>query len=141
MRQTRVVIADDNRAMRDALADVLRSTGDFEVVAELADGHGLVPSVQETGATLVVLDVAMDAGGQVGAAALQALSPAPVVVAVTATDDHETVVGLLEAGVTGYFVKGTLGDGFVDDLLRCARGEVILALPHAGRALQQALAR
>lgn len=141
MRQTRVVIADDNHAMRAALADVLRSTGDFDVVAELSDGHGLVKAVLDTEASLVVLDVAMDAGGQVGATALAALSPAPVVVAVTATDDHETVTALLAAGVTGYFLKGALGDAFVDDLVRCARGEVILALPHAGRALRHALGR
>ncbi len=43
--------------------------------------------------------------------------------------------------MTGYFLKGALGDAFVDDLARCARGEVILALPHAARALRHAVGR
>lgn len=141
MRGTRVVVADDNEPMRRALVDVLDAAGGFEVVAELADGHGLVDAVRGTGADLVLLDVAMDAGGRVAALALRDLSPAPVVVVVSATDDHETVTGLVAAGVTGYFVKGSLGDTFVDDLARCARGEVILALPQAARALQHALDR
>ncbi len=77
MRATRVVVADDNDAMRQALVEVLHAAGGFEVVAELPDGHGLVEAVRSTAADLVLLDVGMEAGGQVGATALHAVSPPP----------------------------------------------------------------
>ena len=37
---TRVMLVDDHSIMRDLLRDALEDTGEFEVVAQAADGEG-----------------------------------------------------------------------------------------------------
>jgi DNA-binding NarL/FixJ family response regulator len=132
----RVVVADDDETMRRAMVDVLRAHVGFSVVAEAATGVGLPELVTWTRAQLVVLDVRMPAGGPVAARALRAASPHPVVVAVSASIDVPTVAAMLRAGATGFLAKGQLGTTFADDLVRCTRGQVLIAVPHASQVLR-----
>lgn len=139
MNTIRVMVADHSRTMRRAIIEILQADGRFEVVADLPDGRTLREMAVSTQAHLVLLDIHMEAGGRYGAASLAGLTPPPVIVVVSATQDEETVIGMIRAGASGYFVKGSLSDSFVSDLVRCARGEVVLAFPQAGRALRHAL--
>lgn len=135
----RVIVADDDDEMRSAIVDVLASTGDFEVVAALATGTTLEEVVTATRAQLVVLDVRMTDGGAEAARRLRAMPARPVVAAVSAHTDAATVSELLHAGVSAYLAKGDLSEHFVDDLVRCVRGQVVVAVPHALDALHHAL--
>jgi DNA-binding NarL/FixJ family response regulator len=78
----------------------------------------------------------MPAGGATSARALRAQEPSPVVVAVSASNDVPTVAALFRAGATGFLAKGHLGTTFADDLLRCLRGQVMIAVPHAAQVLR-----
>jgi len=135
----RTVVADDDDEMRSAITDVLESTGDFDVVSAVSTGTGLPDIVLETRAELVVLDVRMTDGGAQAARALRALASPPVVVAVSAQIDIATVSDLLQAGASAYLAKGDLSEHFVDDLIRCVRGQVVVAVPHALEALRYTL--
>jgi DNA-binding NarL/FixJ family response regulator len=136
MSTIRVVVADDDATMRRAIVDVLTAHGGFDVVREVATGEGLPELVSEHRAHLVVLDVRMPSGGRVAARALRALTPSPVLVAVSASNDVATVVAMLRAGVTGFLAKGRLGTTFADDLVRCARGQVLIAVPQGAQVLR-----
>jgi two-component system nitrate/nitrite response regulator NarL len=132
----RVVVADDDETMRRAMVDVLSAHAGFDVVGEATDGEGLARLVGEVVADLVVLDVRMPAGGAAAARALCAEPPHPVVVAVSASLDVPTVADMLRAGASGFLAKGHLGPNFPDDLLRCARGQVVIAVPHGQQVLR-----
>jgi DNA-binding NarL/FixJ family response regulator len=138
MTAIRVVVADDDSTMRSAIVDVLEAHGAFTVVGDVATGAGLADLVAETRAHLVVLDVRMPSGGAVAARELRDRDPHTVVVAVSASNDVSTVAGLFRAGVTGFLAKGHLGSSFADDLVRCTRGQVMIAVPH-GVAVLRAL--
>jgi DNA-binding NarL/FixJ family response regulator len=84
----------------------------------------------------VVLDVRMPAGGAAAARTLRDVVPAPIVVAVSASNDVATVAEMFRAGATGFLVKGQLGTTFADDLVRCARGQVMIAVPQAAQVLR-----
>jgi DNA-binding NarL/FixJ family response regulator len=133
---TSVVIADDDDDMRRAMREALAAHGDFSVVAEATDGHGLEEVAAATGADLVVLDVRMPGGGAPAARRLTALSPAPVVVAVSASTDAATVASLLRAGAAGFLAKGALGQSFSEDLARISRGHVVIGVPNAAQVLR-----
>jgi DNA-binding NarL/FixJ family response regulator len=135
----RTVVADDDDEMRSAIVDVLEASGDFLVVAALPSGRGLPEMVTETRAELVVLDVRMADGGAEAARRLRAMGSPPVVVAVSAHTNVATVSDLLLAGASAYLSKGDLSEHFVDDLLRCVRGQVVVAVPHALEALRHSL--
>lgn len=135
MSRIKVVVADDDDAMRQAMIDVLESHGGFEVVAALVDGRELATVVQETSPDVVLIDVRMPYGGVAAVTELVALTPVPVV-AVSATTDIATVAALLRAGAAGYLTKGHLGRTFPEDVIRCAVGHVILAIPRAAHVLR-----
>ncbi|MDY5142986.1 response regulator, partial [Actinotignum timonense] len=75
-RPIRVVIADDQRMVREALAALLNLEEDIEIVAQLEDGSAVVPTVAETGADIALLDIEMP--GVDGIAAAQALQAARI---------------------------------------------------------------
>jgi two-component system nitrate/nitrite response regulator NarL len=132
----RVLVADDDEIMRRAIVDVLAAHGRFEVVGEVVDGASLGQAVDRTRPQLVVLDVRMPAGGQAAARLVRSRPPFPVVVAVSASTDVPTVVGMMRAGASGFLAKGRLGATFGDDLARCADGDVLVAVPHAAHVLR-----
>jgi DNA-binding NarL/FixJ family response regulator len=133
---TRVVVADDDETMRRAMVDVLEAHGGFRVVAECVSGVGLPELVAETDAQLVVLDVRMPSGGPSAARTLRDRPPHPVVVAVSASDDVPTVAAMVRAGATGFLAKGDLGATFAEDLVRCMRGQVMIAVAQGAQVLR-----
>lgn len=132
----RVLVADDDEIMRSAIVDVLAAHGRFEVVGEVVDGVSLGEAVDRTRPHLVVLDVRMPSGGAAAARTVRSRPPFPVVVAVSASTDVSTVVGMMRAGASGFLAKGRLGSTFGDDLARCADGDVLVAVPHAAHVLR-----
>ena len=136
MSVIRVVVADDDDTMRRAIVDVLGAHDAFAVVGDVGDGDGLPALVRETRAHLVVLDVRMPSGGAAAARALREENPHTVVVAVSASNQVSTVAAMFRAGATGFLAKGHLGTSFADDLVRCTRGQVMIAVPHAEQVLR-----
>lgn len=136
MSAIRTVVADDDEAMRQAMVDVLTAHGGFAVVGDVASGADLPALVSKTRAQLVVLDVRMPAGGPEAARSLRAAQPSPVVVAVSASNDVATVAAMFRAGVTGFLAKGHLGTTFADDLVRCTRGQVMIAVPQGAQVMR-----
>jgi DNA-binding NarL/FixJ family response regulator len=140
--ELRVVIADDDDAVRSAMAEVLNAHDGLTVVAELARGGvELAQAVARTEAQVVILDIRMPEGGVPAALALGRLSPPPVVVVASASTDARTVTAMLEAGVSGFLAKGRLGGTFADDVIRCARGDVIIAVSDAAEIMRALVAR
>ena len=74
--------------------------------------------------------------GPVSARELRERHPQTVVVAVSASNDVATVAAMFRAGATGFLAKGHLGSSFADDLVRCTRGQVMIAVPHGLQVLR-----
>lgn len=138
MAQLRVVVADDDEAVRLALVDVLGSDPRFAVVGSVATGPEAVAAAETTQPDVVLLDVRMPGGGLQAARRLAGTSGRPAVVAVSASTDVATIVAMVRAGAVGYLAKGRLGQGLPDVVARCANGQVVLAVPN-GTAVLRAL--
>lgn len=141
MRAIRVALAEDDKAFRDALVDVLEVDPRFRVVAARSTGIGIAEMVSELRPELVLLDVRMAAGGAAAARAVRGAGAgsgrAPVVVAISADSSRAAVVAMLREGATGYLVKGRIGSDLTDLLARCAAGETVLAVPCAEDAVRE----
>ena len=102
----RVVLADDDGEMRDALRALLAEHPDIEVVGEVADGRAAVECVLELRPALVLMDVAMPGMGGIEATrlVLEAL-PSAQVIGLSLHDDRHFVEAMRVAGASGYLLK------------------------------------
>ncbi|SKB45390.1 two component transcriptional regulator, LuxR family [Arthrobacter sp. 31Cvi3.1E] len=104
----RLVIADDQALVRGALAALLGLEEDIEVVAELADGAGVVSAVLEHAADVAMLDVEMPGlDGISAAAAVRRAVPTCRVLMVTTFGRPGYLRRAMQAGASGFVVKDT----------------------------------
>ena len=103
----RVLVADDHRAMLDAVVRMLSS--EFEVVAAVGDGVSAVARAEELAPDLLVLDIAMPGlSGIAAAARLKASGSTAKVVFLTYMREREFVEESLALGDVGFVIKDRL---------------------------------
>jgi two-component system, chemotaxis family, chemotaxis protein CheY len=101
----RVLVADDDKAMRTLLVHALGPLG-IEEAVEAADGDEALALFQQSEFDLILLDLEMP--GKTGLEVLRAIRSHPSdvpVIMVTAKRSRESVLEAAEAGVTDYLVK------------------------------------
>ena len=102
----RVLIADDNDLVRNALRELIDSEDQFTVVA-LADGvDTAVAAMRDTQPDVAVVDVRMPGGGPAAVREILAVAPSTLVIACSAYDDAFSRDEMTAAGVVAYLVKG-----------------------------------
>lgn len=102
----RVVLADDQRVVRDGLVLLLRHMPDIEVVAAVGDGAAAVAAVQEHRPEVVLMDLRMPGMDGVEATSrITAEYPDVRVLVLTTFDDDESIFSALRAGARGYLTK------------------------------------
>jgi DNA-binding NarL/FixJ family response regulator len=115
-RRLRVLVADDHRAMRESLVQLL--SRDFDVVGVACDGLSVVSAAEQLAPDLLVLDIAMPGlTGIAAAARLKEAGSTAKVVFVTMRHEREFVRESLALGDVGFVVK----DHLVTDLLPAVR--------------------
>ncbi|MEW6182082.1 MAG: response regulator transcription factor [Bacillota bacterium] len=106
MNNTRIVIADDHKIVRDGLKVLLSRVPGFEVVAEAEDGQAAVRLARELAPDVVVMDIGMSGlNGIEATRQVVAESPSIKVVALSMHCDSRFVTGMLKAGAVGYLPK------------------------------------
>ena len=103
---TRVLLADDNDFVLQALDDLLTGTGQFEVVALCRDGDEVVDAAMRTRPDVAVLDLAMArVGGLEAARRLLIAQPGARVIILTANLSPGAIDAARRLGACGYLLK------------------------------------
>ncbi|MFE7312243.1 response regulator [Streptomyces sp. NPDC057555] len=128
----RVLLADDQEMVRDALRAVIDRRPDFEVVGTAADGAEAVARAVELRPDVVVMDVRMPGTNGVEATRLLLADwphpgPPPRVLVLTTFDLDEYVHAALRAGAGGFLLKNSPPDQLAHALRVVAGGEAMLA--------------
>ncbi len=107
----RVLIADDQRVVREGLTMVLGLLPDVDVVGAASDGTEAVAMVEELNPDVVLMDLRMPRCDGVEATRLlrERQATTRVVVLTTYADDR-SVLDALRAGARGYLTKDAGGD-------------------------------
>jgi signal transduction histidine kinase len=129
MERIRVLVAEDEEAVREALVDLLSSDDSIEVVGSAKDTDEAIRMATDSKPDVALVDVKMPGGGGARAAReIRANSPQTHVVALSAYEDRRTVLEMLRAGVVGYVVKGTSADEILRTVRRSLRGQGSLSV-------------
>ena len=105
-RRLRVLVVDDHPMVRAGLSSML-SDDDIEVVAEAASGREAVDRAVALDPDLVLLDVQLpDMDGIETLTRIKARAPGAAILMVSMHDDPAMVRRAVEAGASGYVLKG-----------------------------------
>ena len=121
---TRVMLVEDHSIMRDLLRDALENTGEFQVVAQAADGAEALRIVAEAAPDVIVMDVIMPVMDGIEACReIMELLPHTKVLMLTASNEKDAIVRSIAAGATGYLQKYSGKEQLLTTLREVAEGE------------------
>ena len=122
--RTSVMLVDDHSIMRDLLRDALENTGEFQVVAQAADGQEALRMVEEAAPDVIVMDVIMPVMDGIEACRqITELLPGTRVLMLTASNEQDAIVRAIAAGATGYLQKYSGKEQLLTTLREVAMGE------------------
>jgi DNA-binding NarL/FixJ family response regulator len=129
----RVLLADDHPAVVKDLRALLEP--DFDVIANVEDGHALVAAAEALAPDVIVTDITMPGlDGIAAASEILRRNPAARIVFVTVHDELELVKKGTAIGVLGYVLKHTAGEDLIPAIHAALRGERHVS-PRLGRHL------
>jgi DNA-binding NarL/FixJ family response regulator len=123
----RVVLADDQRVVREGLQMLLGLLPGIEVVGAAADGEEAVRLAVAQAADVVLMDLRMPRlDGIEATRRLAEARPGARVIALTTYADEPSVLGALRAGARGYLTKDAGAEEISRAIAAVARGEAAL---------------
>ncbi len=129
-RQTpiRVLVADDEPEVREALAVLINEEPTLELVGAAGDADEAILMADAQPPDVAVLDVAMPRGGGPKAAReIRTRHPETRLLAFSAHEDGASVQAMLGEGVAGYVLKGNPVEEILDAIHRSAEGDATLS--------------
>jgi DNA-binding NarL/FixJ family response regulator len=122
-----LVIADDQRLVRQGLRLILEAERDIAVLAEAGDGAEAVALVREHRPAVALLDIRMPVlDGLRAARQVIALGPVTKVLMLTTFDADEYVYEALRAGVSGFLLKDAPAEQLVLAVRSVAAGDALI---------------
>jgi len=135
-----ILIADDHPLVRDALRQALDVEEDMEIVAEAADGEEAVKLASECKPDVAVMDIVMPKlNGIEATRKIKQIAPDIAILILTAYDDDEYVLGLLDAGAAGYLLKSARGRDLAGAIRAIKSGESVLHPAIIAKLLKRAM--
>ncbi len=136
---TSILIVDDHPVVRTGIRAVLVAHG-FHVAAECASGSDALRLAAQNSFDAIVLDVNLpDLDGLEVTRCLRARGDQTPIVVLTVRNDSQTVMGLFEAGASGYVLKDEATDHLCDAVRAVARGETWVSPSIAATVIRRAL--
>jgi NarL family two-component system response regulator LiaR len=127
MNKIKVLIADDHSLFREGTRSLIEHEKDMEVIGEASDGEEAIKLVTRLRPHVVLMDIAMPrVNGIEATRRIKADYPATAVLILTAYDNDQYIVALLEAGAAGYLLKNVSGNDLVNAIRAVHAGEAVL---------------
>jgi DNA-binding NarL/FixJ family response regulator len=121
-----VLIAEDQKILREGLRALLTASGEYEIVAEAEDGLNAIRGVAKHKPDLLLLDLSMPKMGGIAAIKeIKARYPETKILALTIHKSDDYILATYEAGADGYCLK----DASHEELLTSIRN-ILLGKPY-----------
>ncbi|MFE3942714.1 response regulator [Streptomyces sp. NPDC059118] len=136
-QRLRVIVADDQAAVREPLAAVLDLAEDIDVVASAADGTEVLAAVAAGPVDVVLMDLRMPVmDGTEATRRLTEEHPEVAVVILTTFADDDSILAALSAGASGYLTKNAGRQDITRAIRAAAAGQSVLDREVQNRLLE-----
>jgi len=135
MNAISIALIDDHPLMIEALSSLLKRIGGFTVVGTGTTAIDVVEISRQTHPQIAVVDLSMP--GDVYGAIANAIkiSPSTKIVAFTAATGVETAIRALDAGASGYVLKGSTTSELIQAILTVQSGQTYITQSFASRVV------
>ena len=124
MHTIKVLIADDQRLMREGLATLLALADDIEIVGQAGDGAQAIELSKQLKPDVILMDIRMpNVGGVEATRTIRSLLPETQVIILTTFDDDEYLLSSLRAGACGYLLKDMPSEQLAEAIRAAAQGQ------------------
>jgi len=136
-QKIRVLIADDQRLMREGLRIILEDAPDIDVIGEAENGLIATQMAESRQPDVILMDIRMPIvdGIEATERIRKQVSPAPRILLLTTFDTPELVVEGMRAGASGYLLKDCSAEELSSAVRAVARGQVLLQASSAAQLL------
>ncbi len=142
MNKMRILIADDHAIVREGFRSLLAAQPDIEIVGEAADGEEAVNKTKELQPDIVLMDITMPGmDGLEATYQIKQHNPDVRILVLTMHEGDEFFFKLLDAGASGYFVKGGSSSELIWALRAVSQGDVFIYPTMAKKLLSDYLQR
>jgi two-component system response regulator DesR len=132
----RVLLAEDQVMIREALAALLSFEEDIEVVAQVGRGDEVTQAAARTSPDVALLDIEMPGmDGLTAAAQLKQASPRVQIIILTTFGRPGFLRRAMESGVSAFLVKDSPADKLTNTIRRVLNGEKVIDPDLAAAAL------
>jgi two-component system, NarL family, response regulator NreC len=137
MKQLHIMLADDHAILRAGLKLVVEREPDMTVVAEAVDGRQAVDLAPDSGADVLVMDVAMPGlNGIEAARQILSKKPSLAVVILSMHIDEAYVLRSLRAGAKAYLLKESAETDVIAAIRAVSQGKSFFS-PKVTKLLQE----
>src|ERR1700761_7850811 len=134
----RVLLAEDQAMIREALAALLSFEDDIEVVAQVGRGDEVTQAARDAKPDVALLDIEMPgADGLTAAAALSADCPGIKIIILTTFGRPGYLRRAMESGASGFIVKDSPADKLVRTIRDVLAGQRVIDPDLAAAALAE----
>ena len=138
MTPIRVLLAEDQAMIREALAALLSFEDDIEVVAQVGRGDEVTQAALASKPDVALLDIEMPGmDGLTAAAALSQASPGTKIVILTTFGRPGYLRRAMEAGASGFVVKDSPADRLARTIRQVLSGQRVIDPELAAAALAE----
>jgi two-component system response regulator NreC len=142
VERIRVLIADDHTLVREGLRALLQAEGEFEVIAEAANGREAIDRAIQMQPDVVLMDIGMpEVDGLAATRRITKANPAIRVLVLTVHESEDYFFRVLEAGAHGFLVKDAASTELLAAVRAVHHGGVFLHPPMAKRLVDEYLMR
>jgi DNA-binding NarL/FixJ family response regulator len=135
MHSVSIALVDDHPLMVEAISSLLNRTEGFEVVGTGTVANDIVDLCMRTQPQVAVVDLSMPGDVYAAIASAIKISPSTRIVAFTAATGVDSAIRALDAGASGYVLKGSSTAELIQAILSVQSGETYITQNFASRVI------
>jgi len=134
----KIMLAEDHAILREGLRCLIGSQPDMEIIGEAKDGQAAVQMAETLKPDIIIMDITMpEVNGIEATRQIKANNPDVKIIALSAFDKPDFVLGMVKAGASAYLLKDNLFDELVHAIQVVVKGQSYLC-PEVATVVVQA---